>query len=146
VGWRLWRVGIDDDLKLRLRSLYRETWWTPAERTTATCSLVGRERHEPAEWDCICGIYAYKEPYRTRFKNDAFYRPSEATLVVGTVKLWGHVIEAGRGYRAQHAYPDRLYVVALTGPVEHPLVQEMADELARAYRTPASVAARWDFF
>jgi hypothetical protein len=32
---------------------------------------------EPAAWACTCGIYAYKQPYRMRMKNDIFYRPRE---------------------------------------------------------------------
>jgi hypothetical protein len=30
--------------------------------------------------------------------------------VMGTVALWGTVIEGEHGYRASHAYPQRLYI------------------------------------
>jgi hypothetical protein len=126
-----------------LKSLYRDTWWTPGERTTAACS---REPHEPAEWNCTCGVYAYKYSYRTRFRNDAFYRPREVALAVGQVKLWGHVIEAEYGYRAQYAYPARIHVVSLAGAIEDAVLLEVADELAHAYGVPVSIAARWDYF
>jgi hypothetical protein len=142
VGWRLWRIDVDNRLKWRLKSLYRDTLWDPGERATATCP---REPHEPAAWKCICGIYAYKAPYRTRFKNDAFYRPRELALVVGQVKLWGNVVTAEYGYRGQYAYPSRLYVLTLTGAIQNPVVGEVADELARAYGVPASIAARWEY-
>ena len=138
-GWRLWRIDVDDDLEWRLKSLYRDTFWAPGEATTATCP------HEPAARKCRCGIYAYKAPYRTRFKYDAFYRPREVALAVGQVKLWGNVVAAEYGYRAQYAYPSRLYVVALTGAIENPVLREMADGLARAYGVPASIAARWEY-
>jgi hypothetical protein len=31
-------------------------------------------------------------------------------IVVGTVRLWGRVVEHTQGYRASHAYPDTLIV------------------------------------
>jgi hypothetical protein len=34
----------------------------------------------------------------------------------------------------------------MAGPVEHPILQEMADELKRVYGVAASLAARWDYF
>jgi hypothetical protein len=60
----------------------------------ATCAKA----HVAPDWDCICGIYAYKEPYRMSFKNDIFYRPREWAVAVGTVNLWGHCVEAKRGF------------------------------------------------
>jgi hypothetical protein len=35
---------------------------------------------------------------------DAVYR------VIGRVSLWGSVVECARGWRASHAYPERIYV------------------------------------
>ena len=48
---------------------------------------------------CRCGIYALE-------------RPDELPQadVVGRVKLWGKVICASKGVRAQYAYPSKLYV------------------------------------
>ena len=71
-----------------------------------------------------------------------FYRPLEVALAGGEVKLWGHVAPARYGYRAQYAYAARLYVMALTGSISNPVLRETTQELARAYRVPASVAAR----
>jgi hypothetical protein len=79
-------------------------------------------------------------------KNDVFYRPREPTLVLGRVELWGHVVEATFGHRGQHAYPARLYLIAMSGPVEQPALRDAADDLASAYGVPTSLAARWEYF
>jgi hypothetical protein len=71
---------------------------------------------------------------------------ARTALILGHVDLWGHVVEAEFGYRTQHAYPALLYVNAMTGAVEHPVLQDIADVLARAYGITASLAARWDYF
>jgi hypothetical protein len=79
--------------------------WPVEAPLTATCPW-GRFRYGIAKnfrrnscgdspgVDCNCGIYAVK--YTSRL------RPFTHNNVVGIVQLWGKVIEAEFGYRAQH--------------------------------------------
>jgi hypothetical protein len=69
--------------------------------------LAGIGRHAAPDIRCHCGIYA-------GMSLDAFERPRPAwppAPVVGTVALWGTVIEHERGWRAAVAYPARLRLV-----------------------------------
>ncbi len=58
---------------------------------------------------CTCGIYA-----SSSLRNLVTSTPSmPAVSAVGTVALWGRVIEHERGWRAEFAYPDRLTLVCV---------------------------------
>jgi hypothetical protein len=48
--------------------------------------------------------------------------------VIGTVSLWGRIVECARGWRASRAYPKRIYVPATRGPywLKAPQVDEVA--------------------
>ena len=121
VGWRLWHLA-ERDGALRLVSPLYRTAWLPRRELVAACrrgmesglSLYwpGRRRHAPPDPRCGCGIYAGRTPaeataYMTRFfkqRDDVLHR------VIGTVSLWGVVVECERGWRASRAYPRNIYV------------------------------------
>ncbi len=68
---------------------------------------AGIGKHVAPDIRCRCGIYA------SRSLAD-FERPRPAwppAPVVGTVSLWGTVVEHERGWRARLAYPARLRLV-----------------------------------
>jgi hypothetical protein len=48
--------------------------------------------------------------------------------VIGTVSLWGRVVECTRGWRASRAYPKTIYVPATCAP--YWLRAERAEEVA----------------
>ena len=48
--------------------------------------------------------------------------------VIGTVSLWGRVVECARGWRASRAYPRRIYVPGTRAP--YWLRAERAEEVA----------------
>jgi hypothetical protein len=112
VGWRTWNLS-DDHSAPRLLpagSGGRDAW-EPRRAAEARCeaSILTRTLHpHPApEPSCTCGIHASRSL-------DAFERPRPAwppPCVVGTVSLWGTVIEHERGWRARYAYPARLGLV-----------------------------------
>jgi hypothetical protein len=52
---------------------------------------------------CTCGLYAVEEPELLRAARDP--------AVIGTVDMWGRVMEHERGYRAEFAYPQRLALI-----------------------------------
>lgn len=101
IGWRAWRLQPTIDGYV-LRSLTQdEDPWPRRSPFHAHC--LRHVNHGPAPGvSCVCGIYAWKEP--SQLRGAARARPS----VVGTVALWGRVIEHDGGYRAEHAYPQRL--------------------------------------
>ncbi len=112
-GWRIWNLS-DDDLGVpRLRPAGSGVdAWTPRRAVEARCGApallsVGRAPHRAPDWGCRCGIYAGRSL-------ETFGRPRPAwppPPVVGTVALWGTVIEHEDGWRARFAYPSRLGLV-----------------------------------
>lgn len=67
--------------------------------------FVGCGGHASPYERCTCGIYAVDSIEQLHL-NYLHSTPD----VVGTVSLWGRVIIAEHGYRAQYAYPVSLFV------------------------------------
>lgn len=118
VGWRVWRVVLEKE-GYRLGSVVKRTVWPPGEPLLAEClrswTFVARLRRKRSacgpvpEEDCECGIYAGRLPLIAHYLRDPPANPAVGR-VLGTVSLWGSVIECERGFRASHAYPLRVYV------------------------------------
>jgi hypothetical protein len=68
--------------------------------------------HEPPNADCCCGIYAIRSPHvaAVSLRGETPGRQRPLARVMGMVALWGRVVEAESGWRAQFAYPAALYV------------------------------------
>ena len=113
-AWRLWEVE-DLDAVPRLRSLYRFSFWPVGAPFEARCEaqrlrLPRRPRHAAPTATCTCGIYgAPFELIRRKLAIDGGLPPG-CLFVMGTVSLWGEVLECERGWRAALAYPSRLFV------------------------------------
>jgi hypothetical protein len=100
-GWRTWELEREGD-ELRLVSPLVEAQWPSGEALAATC---GRHAgHGAPADDCSCGIYAVSSP-----ENLGTVRTGVS--VVGSVALWGRVVEHEKGSRGQLAYPQRLRLV-----------------------------------
>jgi hypothetical protein len=80
---------------------------------------------------CTCGIYA-SSSLRTLVTSTP---AMPAVSAVGTVALWGRVIEHERGWRAEYAYPDRLTLVCVVCLQEGSGVGEPAFVVAEPVRT-----------
>lgn len=69
---------------------------------------------------CPCGIYAVREP-----QDAAGYVANFADMgvprAIGTVSLWGRVVEGEHGWRAEFAYPRRVYLLRSVVRVAHDL-------------------------
>lgn len=113
VGWRTWDLSSRQATGPLLHPVGSGVdVWTPMEPLRARCGVppvlsLFRRPHDAPDPDCRCGIYAARSL-------DAFERPRPAwppPPVVGTVSLWGRVIEHERGWRAAFAYPARLRLV-----------------------------------
>ena len=126
VGWRYWRV--DGSV---LGSLTRDAPWSPLRGFEAGCRLT--DRHGPVpDPGCNCGVYAARD-LRTL---QSMATPSvRHPLAVGKVALWGRIIPAERGYRAQFGYPRRLWLVwESLEQLGRPGAQRI--EIAAAYGVP----------
>lgn len=102
-AWRAWTLaGTRDAGEVRLRPIAGSAKpWLPMEPARAHCSLP--RFHAAPNLDCTCGLHATHGPDLLRRTRD----PS----VLGTVALWGRVVEHEHGYRAEFAYPQRLKLV-----------------------------------
>jgi hypothetical protein len=123
IGWRYWRLDRD---RTRLASLTgRAEVWPVGRAFNAVCRharrdhddvryrIVGgykRSRHGAPEEGCTCGVYAARDLKTLRSK----MLFGLGLMVVGEVSMWGKIIAGTRGYRAEYAYPKRLYVVQRT--------------------------------
>jgi hypothetical protein len=123
-AWRLWEVE-PLDAAPRLRSLYRFSFWPVGAPLEARCEaqrlrLPRRPRHAAPSESCTCGIYgAPFELIRRKLAIDGGLPPG-CLFVMGTVSLWGDVLECERGWRAALAYPSRLFVpLGFPGAAEH---------------------------
>lgn len=75
--------------------------YEPRRRHEAKC---GTDHLAPDE-KCSCGIYAFKT--QEEFRKQQY---NVMKRVVGEVWLWGRIVEHEAGYRAQFAYPKRLWI------------------------------------
>jgi hypothetical protein len=100
-GWRSWELERDDE-GLRLVSPLVEVGWPAGVPLEAACRR--HAAHDVPDPECSCGIYAVVSP-------DALGTVRGGVSVVGSIALWGRVVEHDRGYRGQLAYPQRLRLV-----------------------------------
>ena len=134
IAWRAWLVVADGE-EIRLSSVVHKTVWAPRCELEASChrrtlSLPRLWRKKPSEHaapaeDCRCGIYGARDVERaasyllainparclpTNFWLEPPHRPL-LDSAIGRVSLWGSVVECEHGWRASHAYPERLYLL-----------------------------------
>ena len=102
IAWRAWTMqqGLRDRGPLLRPIGDSGRVWPARAPASATCA---RHTHVSPGFDCTCGLHATRTPDLLRRARD----PS----VVGTVALWGRIVEHDRGYRAAYAYPQRLRLV-----------------------------------
>jgi hypothetical protein len=116
VGWRVWAV-VSRERRILLRSLFYDVLWYPGVAVEAACM-----RREPLRWlrrskpprvcpdeECGCGVHASRSPRRLLPYLETGGR-DELWRVIGTVSLWGDVVECEKGWRAGTGYPAHLYV------------------------------------
>ncbi|TML14476.1 MAG: hypothetical protein E6G33_10330 [Actinobacteria bacterium] len=136
VGWRTWLVVPEHEI-FRLRSIVYDTLWSPHNELVASClhhavRLPWRKhpKHVPPARNCACGIYAAREPEEAAAYLDGRSWADGLSVhrVIGTVSLWGRVVECTRGWRGSRAYPKRIYVPPTRAPFW--LKAERVEEIA----------------
>jgi hypothetical protein len=99
--------------------------WSPRNELVARCLHHAlplpwhrRSQHVPPARGCRCGIYATRGPEEaaTYLEGRTWADALSVHRVIGTVSLWGRVVECTRGWRASRAYPERIYVPATRAP------------------------------
>jgi hypothetical protein len=108
VGWRGWRLLPDRHLGSAIQMGVKWPWRKPLQVDDPNWHM------DPG----TNGIHAYK------FRKQVLPTCEYSTDVVGEVWLWGRVIEHTEGYRAEFAYPKKLYVPDSTDPL---VVMELED-------------------
>jgi hypothetical protein len=153
IGWRVW-VVLEEDERHRLASVFQPTLWAPRRELTGEC-LVGHRRlwpfwrrraarHEAPDSSCSCGVYALKDTKQAiqyAFNAEVKGRAAIAR-VLGPVSLWGRVLECQRGWRAEYAYPLRIYVAAGKGAGAASGAEELAFSLTD-YGVPVEIVSDW---
>jgi len=98
----------------QLYSVAHKTLWQPQEPFEALCVTHDHEVPDPK---CSCGTYAtatfnrlFDMGYTKEKGSGLFSAPNNVVTIAGQVKLWGGIIPAETGWRAQFAYPKKLLV------------------------------------
>jgi hypothetical protein len=99
-AWRTWTlVGSRDGSRVRLAPIAGDGRpWPPRRPAEASCTR--HRSHVRPELECTCGLHAVESPDELRRTRDP--------AVLGTVALWGRIVEHEHGFRAALAYPQRL--------------------------------------
>lgn len=151
-GWRIWRVrqrpagflsgadleemadafdrGENPFRRLggyRLAAVGQGTDWT--RQMHAKCSRGGHKDRAPQS-GCSCGIWSLKTQVDAEKTLAEYWRGDEDCFyALGTVQIWGRIIECERGYRSEYAKPLNVSVFA---------PQDVADEIATQYGCAAT--------
>ena len=124
VGWRVWGISTLDPTSARpaaakaliLVSTFMDSVWQPGKAMTACCG-ANTLRH---------GIHAFVTPAEAMLYMAEGRKP--VRHVFGEVSLWGRVVIHQHGYRAQCAYPRRIFV-----PKIYRRSRDIVNELRRSY-------------
>lgn len=99
-GWRAWQLALGRFGPL-LVPLGKGGPWPWLDAASARCWK--HRRHSAPVIACTCGLYAVRDA--------TLLRRARSPGVVGTVALWGRVVEHALGWRGEFAYPQRLSLV-----------------------------------
>ena len=106
IGWRAWALTRTPDGRPELRPIiYSGERWPAGQAARAECPPHTRSGHRAPEANCTCGLYAV----------DGLDRlpaiMGRDVTVIGSVSVWGTIVEHDSGFRAELAYPGRLRLV-----------------------------------
>lgn len=103
LGFRTWTLagssGLGDVRLLPIAGTGKA--WPIREPLQAECAKRGK--HRVPGLDCSCGIHASHDADPLRRTRDP--------AVLGSVALWGRIVEHDHGFRAEFGYPQRLGLV-----------------------------------
>jgi hypothetical protein len=133
-GWRYWQLSARTG---RLRSVTQtRIEWQPGHVLVARCVGAGHRAPDPS---CDCGLYGARDLHTLR-EHGLCLAPE--VLIVGTVALWGRVVDDVSGWRSEFAAPSELRVVEDLVPGVD--ASELAAGLAANYLVPTGTMALAD--
>jgi hypothetical protein len=127
-GWRVWLMGADEDGPTLVSPVAPFTW---PSRTATTAGCRSGCPDAPA-WECHCGLYA------TADLRLVAPMVISAGAILGCTALWGRVVEATDGWRAEHAYPLVLFAPTVEGDDRRRQKSYLALARIRSSRLPGS--------
>jgi hypothetical protein len=101
LAWRAWNLGSIRGVPHLTPVGADRRPWPPGRPAEASC--VRSARHRAPSPGCTCGLHGAK--------GVELLRRTRGPVAIGTVALWGLVIEHELGYRAEFAYPQHLRLV-----------------------------------
>jgi hypothetical protein len=143
VAMRTWWLAWRGNEPLLLPVVAGARPWPTRRPARAVCRR--HRRHPVPAADCACGLHATDDEGRLR--------RTRTPGVVGTVALWGRVVQHDRGYRAELAYPQRLRLTCFLCVVDQGLESARPSFVARVRRgrlvplceAHLALAERYDF-
>jgi hypothetical protein len=143
VAMRTWWLALRGGGPLLLPVVAGARPWPIRRPARAVCRR--HRRHPVPAADCVCGLHATDDEGRLR--------RTRTPGVVGTVAMWGRVVQHDRGYRAELAYPQRLRLTCFLCVVDRGLESERPGFVARMRRgrlvplceAHLALAERYDF-
>ena len=130
IGWRGWYLRLTTSGPDLMPAGMGRDGWPRRAPMTARCSAGGP--HQSPDPTCSCGLYAYRSERALRSSGAWF-------PVIGTVSLWGRIVEHERVWRAEHAYPHRLRLVCEECLRTRPGLQTRVPVVAGTTSTGSSV-------
>lgn len=111
-GWRGWKVKAGKLAALGMRGV-----WEPKKATPSGCDKSSdplwfmpnpAPPHLAPHKNCACGYWSFKSlDMLTR----ALSSYVDSVDVIGSVEIWGRVIECENGFRSEYAYPKELWLL-----------------------------------
>lgn len=160
IAWRVWITHARYPRLLSVTSMSvqkqnsENTWrqqWPYQMRFEAKCQK-GHDHAAPEE-ECACGIYgtaSFFEAWEYLTYNERNNKEVKNRAVIGTVKLWGDVLEYTSGYKAQFAYPQEVWLPPCSWQIadkeatyDESVRERLADDLADAYGITTHVVETW---
>jgi hypothetical protein len=105
--WRGWTINDG-----KLWALGVSIGWEPRKAAKAICRQGGT--HHSPEKRCSCGYWGFKT---MELLQEALLPYMNEVRVIGSVEIWGKIIECENGFRAEYAYPKELWL--LEDDLEH---------------------------
>lgn len=111
-GWRGWKVNGGKLSALGMRGV-----WEPKKATPSFCDKGGdplwfapgpKSHHLAPHASCNCGYWSFKS---LDLLTEALSGYVDSVDVIGSVEIWGRVIECENGFRSGYAYPKELWLL-----------------------------------
>lgn len=105
-AWRGWKLANG-----KLCALGMSGIWEPKQAVRSVCSSkikLKPDGHEAPARRCNCGYWSFRS---LDLLKKALGPYASSIQVLGTVEIWGKVVECENGYRSEYAYPKELWLL-----------------------------------